>query len=86
MEDGLTMEIGVPVVRYVVEELRLDPGPALTQHQLTVEQSVKEMLMRHVHVTTTLVQVIGNRLDTTSQVSHMWNDAIFHHLHHCSIS
>ena len=58
MEDGLTMEIGVPVVRCVVEELRLDPGPALTQHQLTVEQSVKEMLMRHVHATTTLVQVI----------------------------
>ena len=58
MEDGLTMEIGVPVVRYVVEELRLDPEPALIQHQLTVEQSVREMLMRHVRVTTTLVQVM----------------------------
>ena len=56
-EHGLLMVDGVLVVLDAVEDLRLGPGPALTQRQLTAVQTVREMLFKHRRVTETLVVV-----------------------------
>ena len=57
-KDGLTMTFGVLVMLNAVEDLRLEPEPALTQLLSTVVQSVWEMPMKHERVTKTPVQVM----------------------------
>ena len=51
------MQIGTTVQQTVVEELRLGAEPAVTLHQLTVEQNVWEMLLKRSLATPTPVQV-----------------------------
>ena len=45
------MENGVHVPKIVVEELRLESGPATTQLHLTVVKIVREMQLKHKRVT-----------------------------------
>jgi len=49
---------GANVQQTVVEELRLGAEPAVTLHQLTVEQNVWEMLLKHSLATPTLVRLM----------------------------
>ena len=52
---------GANVQQTVVEDLRLEAEPAVTLHQLTEEQNVLEMLLKHSLATLTPVQVIFMR-------------------------
>ena len=58
MEIGVIGMSGANVQQTVVEELRLGAEPAVTLHQLTVEQNVREMLLKRSLATLTPVQVI----------------------------
>ena len=51
------MESGALAVLNVEEVLRLALGPALTLLQLTMAETVREMLLKHELATRTLVQV-----------------------------
>ena len=52
------MENGVHVPKIVVEELKLESGPATTQLHLTVVKIVREMQLKHKRVTENPVQVL----------------------------
>ena len=58
MEIGVIGMNGANVQQTVVEELRLGAEPAVTLHQLTVEQNVREMLLKRSLATPTPVQVL----------------------------
>ena len=59
MEIGVIGVNGANVQQTVVEELRPGAEPAVTLHQLTGEQNVWEMLLKHSLATPTPVQVRG---------------------------
>ena len=58
MVNGVTMQIGTTVQQTVVEELRLEAGPAVTLHRLTEEQTARETLTIRDLATQTCVQVL----------------------------
>ena len=62
MEIGVIGMNGANVQQAVVEELRLGAEPAVTLHQLTEEQNVWEMLLKHRLATPTPVRVIFMRM------------------------
>ena len=58
MEIGVIGMNGANVQQTVVEELRPGAEPAVTLHQLTEEENVGEMLLKHRLATPTPVRVI----------------------------
>ena len=66
MEDGLTSEIGLSVLRHVVEDLKVGQEAALTLHLNMVEQNVKERTQKTRIVTHKIARLMVDGL--TSEI------------------